>query len=202
MKTKQAPGRILRTGLGAPPTIAADPRPSRACAGTEMRRGGEPRTSPALHRMATYGLLCLIFARSLNADVVPAGATKAVDTLMTNLYERGQFKGSILVAVEGNVIYRNAFGEANSESHRQFTPTTPSNLASVSKQFTAMTVMMLAEQGKINYDDPVSKYIPIPANCVDGITIRHLLTHTSGIPDVGDFGIDHLTGGKVKCWQP
>jgi CubicO group peptidase (beta-lactamase class C family) len=133
----------------------------------------------------------VVFACSIDAHAVPADETEAIDTLMTNLHERGQFNGSIIVARDGNVIYRNAFGEANSESHRRLTPTTPSNLASVSKQFTAMAIMILSEQGKINYDDPVSKYIPKLAKCVDGITVRHLLTHTSGIPDVGDLDIDH-----------
>ena len=51
-------------------------------------------------------------------------------------------------------------------------------LASVSKQFTAMIIMMLKEKGKLNYDDSVSKYLEIPYK---GITIRHLLTHTSGL---------------------
>ncbi|MGP8234254.1 MAG: serine hydrolase [Limisphaerales bacterium] len=144
-------------------------------------------------------MLRLVFACSNHAHTAPAGEAEAVHTLMTNLYERGQFNGSIVVARDGKVIYRNAFGEADSESHRQFTPTTPSNLASVSKQFTSMLIMMLSEQGKINYDDPVSKYIPKLEKCVDGITVRHLLTHTSGIPDVGDLGIDHprLTESEV-----
>jgi CubicO group peptidase (beta-lactamase class C family) len=53
-------------------------------------------------------------------------------------------------------------------------------LASVSKQFTAMIIMMLKEKGKLNYDDAVEKYLDIPYK---GITIRHLLTHTSGLPD-------------------
>lgn len=149
--------------------------------------------------MAAQCLLCLTFAWSIEAHAVPSDATAAVHTLMTKLYERGQFNGSIIVTHDGDVIYRNAFGEANRESHLKFTPKTPSNLASVSKQFTAMTVMMLSEKGKINYDDPVSKYIPKLRECVNGITVRHLLTHTSGIPDVGDLGIDHpgLREGEV-----
>lgn len=144
-------------------------------------------------------LLLLTLTCSLNAHTVHASETKAINSLMTNLYARGQFNGSIIVARDGNVIYRNAFGEASSESHRQFTPATPSNLASVSKQFTAMAVMMLSEQGKLNYEDPVSNYIPKLATCADGITVRHLLTHTSGIPDVGDLDIDHpgLTESQV-----
>lgn len=118
---------------------------------------------------------------------------------MTTLHERGQFNGSILVVVGGKAIYRKAFGEADFQSHRKFTPETISNLGSVAKQFTAMTIMMLAEQHKINYDDPVSKYIPELRNTLPGITLRQLLNHTSGIPDVGDLGIDRprLTNDEV-----
>src|SRR6185369_14477851 len=75
---------------------------------------------------------------------------------------------------------------------------TVSNIGSLAKQFTAMTVMMLAEEGKLNYDDPISKYIP-ELVALNGVTLRHLLNHTSGIPDVGDLGIDRprLTNDEV-----
>jgi CubicO group peptidase (beta-lactamase class C family) len=53
-----------------------------------------------------------------------------------------------------------------------------------------MAVMMLAEQGKLSYDDPVARHVPELAEATPAITIRHLLTHTSGIPDVGDLTID------------
>ena len=122
-----------------------------------------------------------------------------IDRFMTALHERGQFNGSIIVAVDGKAIYRKAFGDADFQSHRKFTPTTVSCIGSVSKQFTAMTVMMLAEQNKIKYDDEVSKYIPELSRSLNGITLRRLLHHTSGIPDVGDLGIDHpgLTNDEV-----
>jgi CubicO group peptidase (beta-lactamase class C family) len=118
---------------------------------------------------------------------------------MTALYEQDQFNGSILVSVNGRVIYRNALGEANFESHQKFTPLTGSCIASLSKQFTAMAIMILAEQKKLIYDDPISRFFPEIKNFADSITIRHLLTHTSGIPDVGDLGIDKpgLTGKEV-----
>jgi CubicO group peptidase (beta-lactamase class C family) len=82
---------------------------------------------------------------------------------------------------------------------RQSSPATISNLGSVAKQFTAMTIMMLSEEKRINYDDAVSKYIPELRGPLIGITLRHLLNHTSGIPDIGDLGIDHprLTNDEV-----
>ena len=144
-------------------------------------------------------LFVFLFMCSINAYAIPVDTAESINKLMTNLYQRGQFNGSIIVAAKGKVIYRNGFGESNFDTHEKFSPTTISCLASVSKQFTAMTIMMLAEKNKIKYDDPVSKYIPELSKYANGITIRHLLTHTSGIPDVGDLGVDHpgLTNDEV-----
>jgi CubicO group peptidase (beta-lactamase class C family) len=115
-----------------------------------------------------------------------------IGKLMRTLYERGQFNGAILVAREGTILYRKAFGKANFQTGSDFTPETPSDLASVTKQFTAMSVMILAERKKLSYDDPVSKYIPEFSRSAhfNKITLRHLLTHTSGMPDYNDLGID------------
>ena len=136
-------------------------------------------------------LFGFLFIWSINAYAIPKDTTESINKLMSSLYQRGQFNGSVLVSVNGKIIYTNGFGESNFDTHAKFTPATLSCLASVSKQFTAMMIMMLAEQNKINYDDPISKYVPELSKYADGITIRHLLTHTSGIPDVGDLGIDH-----------
>ena len=142
-------------------------------------------------------LLQLMLSRILAATVLAAvnlsaagTPSEAIRAMLTTLNENGQFNGSILVAQNGRVIYRDALGTAAGSSHRN-QPETPSHLASVSKQFTAMAVMMLAERGKIHYDDPIAKHLPQLADLGARITIRHLLTHTSGIPDVGDLGIDH-----------
>jgi CubicO group peptidase (beta-lactamase class C family) len=144
-------------------------------------------------------LFSFLFIWSINIYAIPKDTAQSINKLMSNLYERGQFNGSILVAVNGKIIYTNGFGESNFDTHAKFTPATLSCLASVSKQFTAMMIMMLSEKNKIKYDDPVSKYIPELSKYTDSITIRHLLTHTSGIPDVGDLGIDHpgLTNDEV-----
>jgi CubicO group peptidase (beta-lactamase class C family) len=94
------------------------------------------------------------------------------------------FSGVVLVAHKGKPVYHKAFG------YREFADKAPLQkddifeLASVSKQFTAMIIMMLKERGKLNYDDPVEKYLDIPYK---GITIRHLLTHTGGLPDYQDI---------------
>jgi len=122
---------------------------------------------------------------------------KRIDSLLTALHGREQFNGAIVVSVQGKVMYRSAFGKTT--TNQDFTPATQSNIASLSKGFTAMSIMILAEQGKLLYEDPIVKYLPELKEFSNGITIRHLLTHTSGIPDVGDLGIDDqgLTNAKA-----
>ncbi|MBA4853779.1 serine hydrolase [Emticicia sp. BO119] len=131
-------------------------------------------------------LLLCAFSNARAADI-----SQRIDSLMNALSQRGQFSGSILVAVGGKVIYRNGFGEADREAHIPFRPNTVSCIGSLAKQFTSMAIMLLAEQDKLQFDDPVTKYVPEINTFAEGITIRHLLTHTSGIPDVGDLGIDN-----------
>jgi len=122
----------------------------------------------------------------------PADAAKEIASLMSALHERGQFNGEVLVAREGTVIYRNAFGRANFKTGAELTPETPSDIGSVTKQFTAMAIMLLKERKQLGYDEAVSKYIPefSPSTQFNKITLRHLLTHSSGIPDYGDLDID------------
>src|SRR6185436_15348616 len=79
-------------------------------------------------------------------------------------------------------IYRRAFGQANREWGVANTPDTEFRLGSITKQFTAAAILQLAEQGKLSLDDPVSKYYAAAPPAWAPITIKHLLTHTSGIP--------------------
>jgi len=113
-----------------------------------------------------------------------ADAATEIGRLMSVLYERGQFNGAVLVARQGKVIYKNAFGKADFQTDVDFTPDTPTDIGSVTKQFTAMSIMILEERKKLNYDEPVSKYIPELSHSshFNNITLRHLLTHSSGSP--------------------
>ncbi|GJM31510.1 MAG: penicillin-binding protein 4* [Saprospiraceae bacterium] len=102
---------------------------------------------------------------------------------MTYCHENGLFNGTILVDEQGQVIYDKAWGYADFQSKKPLTNDAAFYLASVSKQFTTMAVMMLKEQGKLSYDDPLSKYFPEFPPYANTVTIRHMMTHTSGIPD-------------------
>jgi CubicO group peptidase (beta-lactamase class C family) len=104
-----------------------------------------------------------------------------VDSIFRYLHKKRGFNGTVLVTKYDQVIYKGAFGYANFICKDTLTTETTFQLASVSKQFTAMAIMMLQERGDLHYDDSVQQYIPeFPYN---GITIRSLLTHRSGLPN-------------------
>jgi CubicO group peptidase (beta-lactamase class C family) len=90
---------------------------------------------------------------------------------------------SLAVVLNGKILKAKGYGLANLELNVPATPQTIYQLASMTKQFTATAVMMLVEQGKIGLEDPVSNYLDGTPESWKNITIRHLLTHTSGIKD-------------------
>jgi CubicO group peptidase (beta-lactamase class C family) len=100
---------------------------------------------------------------------------------------------SVIVVRADRVVLRHAYGVANLESHEAATPSTHYRLASVTKQFTAAAVLTLAEQHKLTLDDPVRRWLPSLPPAADGITIKHLLTHTSGLIDYEDVMPEGLT---------
>ena len=106
----------------------------------------------------------------------------------------GDFSGVLLVADNGLPIYHKAFGYREFAQKVPLKPSDIFELASVSKQFTGMIIMMLKEKGKLNYDDAVEKYLDIPYK---NITVRHLLTHTSGLPDYQEIMDKHWDKTKV-----
>src|SRR5215831_6006600 len=102
-------------------------------------------------------------------------------------YVPKQFMGTVLVAEDGKVLLDKGYGFANLEWQVPNTPTTKFRLGSITKQFTAASVLLLEERGKLKTDDPVKKYMPDAPVAWDKITIFHLLTHTSGIPNFTGF---------------
>jgi CubicO group peptidase (beta-lactamase class C family) len=106
---------------------------------------------------------------------------------MSKLNEDGTFNGAVLVAHNSQVVLRKGYGLADREQKLPNTPTTRFRLASITKQFTAVAILMLQEQGKLNVEDRVCQYIAdCPANW-QKMTIHHLLTHTAGVYDFRDF---------------
>ncbi|MDF1799847.1 MAG: serine hydrolase [Planctomycetota bacterium] len=117
------------------------------------------------------------------ASIDPAVLAERIDALLAEHHALDQFSGTALVAEGGEVIYRGAFGEANSDWGIPNAVDTKFRLASVTKQFTAMLTLLLVEEGKLELEAPITRYLPdYPAASGDKVTIRQLLNHTSGIP--------------------
>ncbi|MFC5371123.1 serine hydrolase domain-containing protein [Brevundimonas faecalis] len=100
------------------------------------------------------------------------------------LNENKQFMGAILVAKGDQVLFRQVYGKANYETGQPLALDTRFRLASVSKQFTAAAVLKLQDEGRLSVDDPVCKWIEPCPDAWKPIRIGHLLSHTSGIPDL------------------
>jgi D-alanyl-D-alanine carboxypeptidase len=139
--------------------------------------------------------LAILFLLAPPAHAAPAYADQ-VETMMRNYTEADRFSGVILVAKDGKPIFRRAYGLANREWNVPVTLDTRFRLASVTKQFTAAAILQLVEQGKVSLDDPVSKYYPAAPEAWAPITIKHLLTHSSGIPSY--TGIQGFFGGPSR----
>ena len=113
--------------------------------------------------------------------VIESEAIARVDALLSQMAEGGTFTGSVLVAEKGEVLLSQGYGYADREQKIPNTPQTRFRLASVTKQFTAMAILILQNQGKLDVQDPICNYIADCPAAWKGITIHHLLTHTSGI---------------------
>ncbi|WP_316633287.1 serine hydrolase [uncultured Flavobacterium sp.] len=127
--------------------------------------------------------VCL-FVQLFAFNVSAQDKAKQIDQLLTTYNQYGQFNGSALVAENGKVIFKKGFGSANMEWNIPNQPDTKFRLGSISKQFTALLIVKLAEEGKLKLDVPITTYLPdYPKETGDKITIHNLLTHTSGIPN-------------------
>lgn len=150
-------------------------------------------TCTALQRSVRLILFMSLAFLASPANAAPAGGddafTRAANEAVDRIARENGFSGVILVARADRVLLRRAAGLADRERNILNTPETRFPLASVTKQFTAAAIMLLVEDGKISLADPISKYFPIsrdfavsPPEWKD-VTIKHLLTHSSGIGD-------------------
>lgn len=124
------------------------------------------------------------------------GLEKKADEYLQALTDLDRFSGTALVAKDGEVLFSKGYGLANREHGVPNTPQCKFRLASVSKQFTAMAILMLQERGALKIGDLLAKYLPDCPPAWSKIMIRHLLNHTSGIPDYMNF-IDWWTAGRL-----
>ena len=131
-------------------------------------------------------LLALVTALAVSADLGP------VDAFVRAEMERQKVPGVAVAIVRGGeVVKAQGYGLANVEHQVAVKPETIFQSGSVGKQFTSTVVMLLVEEGKLALSDPLTKFFPEAPAPWRGITVRHLLTHTSGIPDYAGETLDY-----------
>jgi CubicO group peptidase (beta-lactamase class C family) len=114
----------------------------------------------------------------------------AVDGLLEERQTQTAPGAAVLVARDGIVVKEVGYGMAVLERRVPIDADTAFRLGSVSKQFTATAIMLLAEEGRLRYEDPITRFLPELSRFGEGITIRHLLTHTGGLPDYYDVMVE------------
>lgn len=135
-----------------------------------------------LKKICTLLFLSIVIYSPFNLVSAQIPGTKLDSLILTEFNNINDPGGVFMVAQNGKIIYQKAFGKANLELDVDLTPQNVFQLGSMTKQFTAIAILMLEEQGKLAVNDPVSKYITdYPLG--EKITIHQLLTHTSGIKD-------------------
>ena len=117
------------------------------------------------------------------AEVLAPHAPATIERVLDSYRAKGISDGVVLIAINGRPVFRKAFGLANRESGIANTPGAEFRIGSITKQFTALAILQLAEAGKLSIEDPISKFVEGAPPAWRDVTVRHLLTHTSGIPD-------------------
>ena len=134
--------------------------------------------------LSMTALILLIFL-GVPIDARAESKADCIESFLQTARSRGQFNGCVLVGERGRILYTRALGFADFEKRTSLRTDSVFELASVSKPFTALAILMLKERGRLSYDDPLTRYLPeLPYS---GVTIRHLLTHTAGLPEPEPF---------------
>lgn len=133
-------------------------------------------------------LLALVLSATCLAQTQPAHPDLArMEQIIQYYVSNNRFMGSVLVAEDGKPLLDKGYGFANLEWEVPNSPASKFRLGSITKQFTAASILLLEERGRLKIEDPVKKYMPDAPAAWDKITIFHVLTHTSGIPSFTSF---------------
>ena len=127
-------------------------------------------------------------------QTTPIQAATRLDSALTATVAENEPGVTMLVIKNGQVAYRGSRGRSNLSTRTSLTTETPIYIASIAKQFTATGIMRLVEQGRLRYDDFLVKYLPELSPFADSVTFRHVLTHTSGLPDYLALMNDSVAG--------
>ena len=152
---------------------------------------------------AVFILLATLLVQAQASPPISAALREKVDAILRQaLTGTGVPSASIAIVQGGAIAYLQAYGDGRIEPHAPALPSMRYGIGSISRQFTAAAMLLLAEQGKLSLDDPVSRFVP---NLSRGneVTIRELLSHTSGYQDywpqdyVPPFMLQAITADKI-----
>lgn len=163
---------------------------------TNLGQGAFCRESKLLKKSCPGLVAVLIFAMGATIDI--SAQSEKIDQYIRAEMEIRRIPGLALVVIKnGEIVKLNGYGVANLEHDVSVTPDTVFELASVTKQFTATAIMLLMEEGKVRLDDSISHYLSGSPSRWKSITVRHLLTHTAGLPGL-ENGFKALQEGGVR----
>ena len=172
----------------------------------EMRMGMAPARLPGSERLSVAewspAVTCLALSACLMLLPAPAAAQwmvgrqqtalDSVDRYLRAELARQRIPGmSVAILRNDSVVLARGYGFANLEHRVPATDSTVYQSASLGKQFTAAAIVTLAREGRLRLDDPIRRYFPEGPPAWRHVTVRHLLTHTSGIPDYTDSTVDY-----------
>src|SRR5438876_10833666 len=150
--------------------------------------------------MALFGKFWDRVAPLSNAIRVDATRSAHIDDHVAGQVRDGEPGLAIAIVKSGSIVHAAGYGLADMRANEAIAPDTIFHLASCGKQFTGLGILMLAEAGKLNLEDPLSRHLPALSGFGPQVTIRHLLHHTSGIRDLYDEdGIEEVLS---RCKRP
>jgi CubicO group peptidase (beta-lactamase class C family) len=161
-----------------------DPRGGKGFPGTAGVR--EPGLRHSARRLLRIGWLSAALLAGGGCAPGVQDPSLQIEALLRS-YQGAVPGASVLVVRDGLPVFRRAFGFANLEARIPAAPATNYRLASMTKQFTAASILLLAEDRRLTLDDPVRKWLPSLPAAANDITLKHLLTHTSGLIDYEDL---------------
>lgn len=135
--------------------------------------------------MALAGAAMVVASPASPALETERRLATAVDSLLNPLHASDDFNGAVVIGRNGKIVYARGFGRTEIDKGRPLTPDTPVDGASLAKPLTAAAVLALADQGRIDLDAPARRYLPDYPHAAT--TVRHLLSHSGGLPDYGAF---------------
>ena len=127
-------------------------------------------------------LAIITFALINASSVIAQNKLDKIDELLSYSNKNGIFNGNVLIAEKGKILYNKTFGFADLESQKPLSRNSSFYLASISKQMTAVGIMILKERNQLDYSDTINKFFPQLPKHLHSVTVRNLLNHTSGIP--------------------